>query len=149
MTEWEKGNKPHCSGLYWVTVNEAENIKMYDDPMRYEDGKWTLNGGAYFAENIIAFMHCNKPKEPYNEKHIGYSDQYYIRVKCNGITHYLSKGLQSVKWSKIGYATKEKAIAAAKRLRKIEPEYGYQNQKTEITVVNGNGEEHEVLHNQA
>lgn len=139
MADWTKGNKPYSPGLYWVTVNEAGKIKMYDDPMRYEDGKWTLKGGAYFADNIIAFVDCNKPKEPYNEKHIGFPDYYYIRVKNNGITSYLAKGFQSVKWSKIGYATKEKAVAAMKRYVKSEIEQGYK--VSECAVVNGNGEE--------
>ncbi len=141
MTKWTKGNTPPYQGWYWTTVDEAGTIKMYDIPMRYENKTWFLDGKPYFAENIVAWVSINKPNELYGQKHIGFPDQYYIRVKINGIIHYLSKGLQSVKWSKIGYATKEKATAAAKRLRKIEPEYGYQNQKTEIVVVNGNGEE--------
>ena len=141
VTEWAKGNTPPYRSWYWVTVNEAGSIKMYDTPMRYEDNTWFLDGKKYFAENIVAWTPCNKPKEPYNECHIGFPDQYYLRVKGNGITSYKSKGLQSVKWSKIGYATKEKAVAAMKRLIKTEPEYGCQGQKTEIVVVNGNGEE--------
>lgn len=140
MTEWIIGNKPAYAGLYWVTVGLNGNNKLYNEPMNYENGTWKHNGREYCG-NIVAYMECNKPKEAYNELHIGFPDQYYLRVKCNGMTRYLSKGLQSVKWSKTGYSTKEKAKAASKRLRKIEPEYGYAGQKTEIVVVNGNGEE--------
>ncbi len=141
MSDWIKGNRPSYTGLYWVTVDEGGSIKMYDEPMMYEgNDKWMLGGNRYYTSNIIAYMTCNKPKEAYNDAHIGFPEQYYIKITCNGITRYLSKGLQSVKWSKEGYATKDKAITAARRLKKIEPEYGYQNQKTEITVVNGNGE---------
>ncbi len=140
MTEWTAGNTPPYKGLYWVTVNEAGIVKMYDEPMRYEkDGKWFLNDKPYYADNIIAWVSCNKPKEAYNKAHIGYPDQYYIKVSCNGFTHYLSKGLQSVKWSKIGYNSKEKAIAAMKRYKKDEINQGYK--KSECVVVNGNGEE--------
>ena len=139
MTEWTKGNKPYSQGLYWVTVNEAGKIKMYDDPMLYKDGTWELNGHKYYADNIIAHVPCNKPSEPYNELHIGYPNNYYIRVKNNGITRYLAKGFQSVKWSKIGYVTKDKAVAAMKRYIKSEIEQGYK--ASECTVVNGNGEE--------
>ena len=139
MTEWTKGNTPPCKGWYWVTVDEAGSVKMYDVPMRYENGEWIVDGHKYHADNIIAHASCNKPKEAYNEKHIGYPDQYYIRVKCNGLTRYLSKGFQSVKWSKIGYTTKEKAIAAMKRYKKSEVEQGYK--ESECAVVNGNGEE--------
>ena len=142
MNEWNKGNQPPFSGLYWVTVNEAENTKMYDVPMQYDNvtRSWKLGNANYCTANIQAYVSCNKPKEAYNEAHIGFPSHYYIRLKCNGSTRYLSKGLQSVKWSKAGYETKEKAIAAAKRLRKKEPEYGYAGQKTEIAIVNGNGE---------
>lgn len=139
MTEWTKGNKPYSQGLYWVTVNEAGKIKMYDEPMLYKDGTWELNGHKYYADNIIAHVRCNKPSEPYNELHIGFPDYYYIRVKNNGITSYLAKGFQSVKWSKAGYATKEKAVAAMKRYVKSEIEQGYK--ESECAVVNGNGEE--------
>ena len=139
MAEWRKGNKPYSRGLYWVTVDEAGNIKMYDEPMRYTGDAWTLDGRLYHEDNIIAHMDCNKPSEPYNEKHIGYPDHYYIRVRCNGITSYYSKGLQSVKWSKTGYATKEKAAAAMKRYMKSEAGQGYK--ESECAVVNGNGEE--------
>ncbi len=141
MNEWNAGNKPPFTGWYWVTVNEAGNMKMYDTPMRYSEGAWSLNGKNYYAANIVAFKDSHKPSEPYIESHIGFPNQFYIRVKCNGIIRYLSKGLQSVKWSKDGYSTKEKAKAAARRLKHVEPEYGYQEQKTEIVVVNGNGEE--------
>ena len=139
MTDWTKGNIPYAQGLYWVTVDEAGKIKMYDDPMRYKDGVWQLNGHNYMADNIIAHTRCNKPSEAYNELHIGYPDHYYIRVKNNGITSYLAKGFQSVKWSKIGYNTKEKAIAAMKRYKKSEAEQGYR--ESELAVVNGNGGE--------
>ena len=139
MAEWTKGNKPYSQGLYWVTVNEAGEIKMYDEPMRYKDGIWQLNGNNYYTDNIIAHIPCNKPLEPYNELHIGYPDQYYIRVKNNGIISYLSKGLHSVKWSKIGYSTKEKAVAAMKRYIKSEIEQGYE--VGECAVVNGNSKE--------
>lgn len=44
MIEWDKGNKPPYPGLYWVTVNEAGKIKMYDEPMLYKDGSWQFNG---------------------------------------------------------------------------------------------------------
>lgn len=47
MTEWTKGNKPYSQGLYWVTVNEAGKIKMYDEPMCYKDGIWQLGGKNY------------------------------------------------------------------------------------------------------
>lgn len=142
MTDWTKGNNPPYAGWYWVTADEAGNIKMIDVPLRYEkDGKWYLEEKPYYAENIIAYVQSNKPAEAYNELHIGFPDQYYIRVRANGMERYLSKGLQSVKWSKVGYATKEKARAAARRLAKFEPEEGYHGQKTEIVVVNGNGEE--------
>ena len=141
MSDWSKGNKPPYAGWYWVTVNEGGSIKMYDAPMQYKDGCWLYDGLKYYAGNIIAHKDSHKPSEPYNETHIGFPEQFYIREKCNGITRYLSKGLQSVKWSKEGYSTKEKAVAAMKRLKKIEPEYGYQGQKTEIVIVNGNGEE--------
>ncbi len=139
MTEWTKGNIPPYQGWYWVTVDEAGSIKMYDIPMRYENGEWSLDGRRYHADNIVAHVSCNKPKEPYNQNHIGLPDQYYIRVKCNGLTSYLSKGFQSVKWSKIGYSTKEKAIAAMKRYKKSEQEQGYK--ESGCVVVNGNGEE--------
>lgn len=139
MTEWTKGNKPYSQGLYWVTVNEAGKIKMYDDPMRYKDGIWQLDGKNYYADNIIAHTPFNKPSEPYNELHIGFPDNYYIRVTRNGVISYLSKGFQSVKWSKIGYATKEKAVAAMKRYVKSEIEQGYK--ESECVIVNGNGEE--------
>lgn len=140
MVDWTKGNTPPFPGLYWVTVNEAGKIKVYDEPMRYKGkGEWQLNGHNYYADNIIAHIHCNKPSEPYNELHIGYPDQYYIRVRSNGVTSYLSKGYQSVKWSKIGYNTKEKAIAAMKRYKRSEAEQGYK--ESECVIVNGNGEE--------
>ena len=139
MTEWTKGNKPYSQGLYWVTVNEDGKIKMYNEPMYYKNGIWQLDNKNYYANNIIAHTPCNKPSEPYNELHIGYPDYYYIRVKSNGITLYLAKGFQSVKWSKIGYATKEKAIAAMKRYIKSRIEQGHK--ASEYAVVNGNGEE--------
>ena len=88
MTEWTKGNAPYIRGLYWVTVNEAGNIKMYDKPMLYKDGMWQIDGHNYHADNIIAHTHCNKPSEPFNGLHIGFPDHYYIRVQCNGITSY-------------------------------------------------------------
>jgi len=139
-TEWSKGNKPPYKGLYWVTVDEAGTIKMYDRPMRYEkNDTWLLDGKPYCAPNIIAWIQCNMPKEAYNEKHIGYPDHFYLKVTCNGLISYLSKGFHSVKWSMIGYATKEKAFAALKRYKKSEIEQGYK--ESEVVVVNGNGEE--------
>ena len=138
MADWIKGNKPYSEGLYWVTVNEAGQIKIYDEPMYYDNGKWYLEGKPYFPDNIMAHIRCNKPSEPYNELHIGYPDKFYIRVKCNGITSYLSKGLRHVGWSKIGYSTKDKAFAAMKRYIKLEQEQGYK--ESECCIVNGNGE---------
>ena len=145
MNEWHAGNKPPYTGLYWITLIGKNGLpKVCETPAEYlGDGVWKVEGrykSRYF-EDITAYMDCNRPKQPYNENHIGFPNQYYIRVKCNGITRYLPKGLQSVKWSKEGYATTEKAKVAVRRLKKVEPEYGYQGQKTEIVVVNGNGEE--------
>ncbi len=141
MSEWIKGNTPPFPGLYWVTVNVDGDIKMYDEPFNYMGhGEWKWNGKNYYASNIIACMECNKPKEPYNEKHIGYPEQYYIRIKTDrrGISYY-AKGFRSVGWSKIGYSTKERAIAALKRYRREQQKMGYEEE--EYAVVNGNGEE--------
>ena len=62
-----------------------------------------------------------------------------IRVRNDGITSYLAKGLQSVNWSRIGYSTKEKAVDAMKRYIKLQIEAGYA--EIECAVVNGNSEE--------
>lgn len=143
MNEWHAGNKPPYTGLYWITFIDKKGLpRVLDLPAEYlGNNVWKAAGQHIKAADITAYMDCNRPKQPYNENHIGFPNQYYIRVKCNGIISYLSKGLQSVKWSKEGYSTKEKAKVAARRLKKVEPEYGYQGQKTEIVIVNGNGEE--------
>ena len=140
MFEWEKGNRPQNEGLFWVTVNEAGSIKMYDEPMQYKgNGIWLLNGGNYYSSNIIAFMRCNKPSEPYSEMRIGYPDQYYLRVTRRDGMSFLSKGFQPVSWSKIGYTTKEKAYAALRRYKKSEMDLC--DEEFDVAVVNGNSEE--------
>ena len=140
MTDWTKGNKPYSNGLYWVTVNEGGTIKMYDDPMYYDrdSNSWFLNNKKYFADNIIAHLRSNKPAEPYNENHIGFPDQYYLKIIRGNSISYLAKGYQSVSWSKIGYATREKALAAAKRYKKSELEMG--SADFDVIIINGNGE---------
>ena len=61
MTEWTKGNKPYQQGLYWVTVNKAGKIKIYDEPMLYKDGTWKLNGHNYKENTIItALLHLRR-----------------------------------------------------------------------------------------
>ena len=139
MTEWIKGNMPPFSGLFWVTINKDGSAEMLNYPLRYENGKWSVYGKGYPADRIIAWVKCNKPSSPYDENHIGYPDQYYLKITGNGDTRYLSKGLQSINWSKIGYSTKEKAVAAMKRYIKTETEQGYV--PGEIVIVNGKGEE--------
>jgi len=62
-----------------------------------------------------------------------------IRVRNDGITSYLAKGLQSVNWSRIGYSTKEKAVDAMKRYVALETKAGCT--EIECAVVNGNSEE--------
>ena len=142
MSEWKKGNTPSYHGWYWVTVNEADNVKMYDEPMHFFDGAWSHSGKRYCKSNIIAYAPCNRPKEAFDGiEDIGYAEQFYLRIKINGITRYLSKGYQSPRWSKTGYSTREKAAAALRRLKKTEPEYGYQGQKSEFAIVNGRGQE--------
>ena len=134
MSDWSKGSTPPIAGWYWITVNDNEENRLINHPMYYDGHNWTTSKG-YGQNEIIAFMICNKPSEPYMEAHIGFPSQYYIKAQNGDEIRYLSKGLLPVTWSKTGYSSKAKATAAIRRLRKAEP------QLAETTVVNGNGVE--------
>lgn len=125
--EWQEGNKPLRIGTYWVTVKnnggKGDPIQTLPFPLRYGMGEWFLpDGGKYFADNVVAHMECIIPK-PYDPKRIGISGEFYIKVtRQSGAITYYSKQLQTIDRSKIGYSTKEKAIAAMKRLKKLDQE---------------------------
>ncbi len=126
MYKWVEGNIPDNKGTYWVTVKNScgkgDPNTVFPSPLIYSNGEWTVPfGGSFFKERIIAHRYCPVP-EPYDPKKIGDADSFYIKVSRPGSISYYSKGLQSINWSKIGYATTEKAVLAMKRLKKLELE---------------------------
>ena len=121
MAKWEAGNIPERDGLYWITVQKDSDTSLvtYDTPVRFQDRRWQIPRPE---GNITAYMELEKPA-PYNPKKIGISGEFYIKVTYpDGTSSIYSKQLQPIEWSKIGYSTKEKAIAAMKRLKKLDLE---------------------------
>lgn len=140
MNNWTKGNEPNQDGIYWVTINKNGESMMYDSPVRYVLEKWKLLSLDWEIpkEDIIAYSKIIKPRS-FNA--IGNGIGFYIRTICtnNGevsITEY-GKGLQLASWCMIGYSSIEKAVTAAKRLKKIDIDANYLKEKYEI--IDGHG----------
>ena len=148
IPDWIVGNKPNKEGFYWVTVTngygKGNPNKTYPEVLTYKNGDWYCSlDRRFYTDNIVAYMRCNIPA-PYDPVVIGDAKSFYIKVvsHIDGSIRYYSKQLHSIKWSRIGYDTKEKAINAMRRLKRLELEETNGGSKKDIyVVVDGNGNE--------
>ena len=141
MDNWVGGNVPKKKdACYWLTVNAGEKNITHDLPSKYleENGSWIdFDGKQINVDSVIAYSEIVKPKPSTT---IG--NGYYIKAVRDGEEGIYSLGLQSVKWSNIGYTTEQKAISAAKRMKKLDAEDGFQNCMYEIIDGEGNSLRH-------
>ena len=137
---WTKGNTPEKSGWYWLTVLEEGKEIFHHRPERFEvnenNAGWESAEMEANKDKILAHMYISMPT--YSYKRIG--NGYFIAVKRDekDDVMYYAKGLQSHSWSSIGYSDIDKAVAALKRLRKVDQkEYPEYFPKWKYWIVNG------------
>lgn len=141
MLTWTEGNRPgkqDTNKFFWLTVREEAKGKTHPVPCRYDvkSENWVdVDGHMLSASSVIAYSKIVQPK-PYAT--IGSGCGYYIRTVYNKEEIIYGFSLQPANWSGKGYASVEKAKAAAKRLKKWDKEDGRERDVYE--VVDGNGE---------
>lgn len=140
MYNWTNGNVPDNKELfYWVTVKKLTINVTHPVPCKYseQDGCWiSFCGERLSSHSVVAYSQILKPK---SYTTIGLECEYYIRTdggNPNEIVY--GFGLKFANWVGKGYSTKEKAVAATKRLKKLDIKEGLERNGYE--VLNGNGE---------
>ncbi len=140
MYNWINGNVPDNKELfYWVTVKNLTTNVTYPVPCKYseQDGCWVSFDGEHLSSHsVVAYYQILKPK---SYTTIGSGCGYYIRVDVGNTNETIyGLGLQLASWAGKGYSTKEKAVTATKRLKKLDIEEGLERNSYE--VLNGNSE---------
>lgn len=138
--DWTDGNIPKGKSIfYWLTIKSTMTNEVYPVPCKFleKDGCWiSFNGERISSYSVVAYCPILKPK-PYNT--IGSGVGYYIRTDVDSPNEAIyGFGLQPANWVMKGYSTKEKAISAAKRLRKLD--IRDERERSNYQVINGAGE---------
>lgn len=137
---WSNGNIPKDKSLfYWLTVKSTTTNVTYPVPCRYseKDGGWkSFDGEKLSSHSVVSYCPILKPK-PYGI--VGSGVGYYIRTDVGNANESIyGFGLQPANWVMKGYSTKEKAISATNRLKKID--IGDGRERCNYQVINGVGE---------
>ena len=139
MKYWTDGNMPNeKTAYYWLTVKSATNNITYPVPCRYSetDDCWIdFNNVRLSKHTVVAYSEIVKPKD-YTTVGSGFG--YYIRTMYRDKQSIYGYGLQPANWCGRGYSSKEKAVAAAKRLIRLDKNEEYVRDTYE--VINGNSE---------
>lgn len=135
---WNNGNIPKNKDLfYWLTVKSTTTNVTHPVPCKYseENECWiNFDGEQLSSHSVVAYYPMLQPK---SYTTIGSGCGYYIRTDTGNTNENIyGFGLQLANWVGKGYSTKEKAIAATKRLRKLDKEEGLERKNYE--VLDGN-----------
>lgn len=146
MSEWIDGNIPENTNLlYWITVKNTIKNETYNYPCRYYTDKecWVdFEGVKISSYDVVAYYPIIKPKQ-YST--IGTGVGYYIRTIFDKKETIYGRGLQLVSYGYKGYGSIDKAIIAARRMRKIDIDEGCLKDKYDI--LDGNGKLVKSLNN--
>lgn len=105
----------------------------YEFPCMFSetDNYWiSFDRAIILIDAVVAYYPIQRPKG-YNT--IGYGNGFYIRTDAGNKNESIyGFRLEPICWSNIGYKTKELAIAAMKRLKKLDEKDGLVRQKYEV-----------------
>lgn len=139
MSQWIKRSIPDdTEKIYWIIMNSGNKSIVYPLPCRYsvEHECWIdFEGLTLFDYSVIAHYPIFMPKHYLT---IGSGIGYYIKTARENEENFYGFGCQFANWVMHGYPTEQKAIIAAKRMKKLDDKQGYGRDLYEI--VNGEGE---------
>ena len=133
--QWINGNKPQDIDMYyWITIKGLTSNETYSIPCKYDNEMdcWIdVDNNKISIHTVVAYYPIIKPK---SYTTLGTGCGYYIRAKYKNEekdTIY-GFGLQPANWAGRGYNTVDKAKLAAKRLKKIDENDGYERERYEV-----------------
>ncbi len=137
MRQWISGSIPKYTDIfYWIALKGGTTNNTYPLPCKYdtEKGYWIdAENTQLSSKTIVAYYPIRMP-EPYSVIGTG----YYVRTWHEDDEFIYGFGLRFANWTGNGYPTKEKAISATKRKKKIDQSEN--NEGDEYEVLDGNGE---------
>lgn len=138
MNKWIDGNTPDGQCVfYWLTVQEGDSTDTYPVPCKYdmEMGCWIdVENNCLPAQTVTAHYPIRKPKA-YTTIGSGYG--FYIRTFYKDHETVYGYGCQPANWAGSGYRTKERAVKAAKRMRRVDRTENYERDKYEVLNCDG------------
>lgn len=137
MYNWIEGNIPRYKEMfYWITIKGGYTNVTYPVPCKYfeKDDCWiSFTCEKISKHTVVAYFPIYMPK---SYSTIGSGVGYYISTKYHNTERIYGFGLQPANWVERGYGTKEKAIAAAKRLMKMDRNENYVRENYEVVDSN-------------
>ncbi len=138
MSQWIDGSTPEDQDIfYWLTVKNGDSMRTYPMPCKYdaERGCWIdAENNGLPAQTVAAHYPICMPKA-YST--IGSGCGFYIRTLYDDVEMVYGFRCQFASWVGYGYGTREKAVAAARRMRRVDRKENEERDKYEVLNSDG------------